>query len=64
MGIVLGSALLLGISLIPLGLGLLCTYVRRNKDVSYKLVRLPERKEDDTVEFNAQSDDRDHADKR
>lgn len=63
MGIIGSSAFLFGIGVLAGGLGLFATYVRRNSKVSDKEFSLP-RREDDTVEFKAQSNDRDHTKQR
>lgn len=62
-GIIGSSAFLFGMSMLACGLGLLATYVRRNSKVSDKEFSLP-RREDDTVEFKAQPNYRDHTEQR
>lgn len=63
MGVTGSSAFLFGLGMVVVGLGLMVAYVRRNSKATYTDIDLP-RREDDTVEFNTQSDDRDNADKR
>lgn len=62
-GIIGSSAFLFGMSMLACGLGLLATYVRRNRKIGYREINLP-RREDDTVEFKTQSNDRDHTKQR
>lgn len=50
-GVMSGSFLLLGLSMVSCGMALFLTYARRHKDSSYREVRLPNREEDDTVEI-------------
>ena len=63
MGVLAESAFLFGVGMLTLGLGLLTTYVRLNKKSVYTEIKLPSR-EDDTVEFKAEPNDRDHTEQK
>ena len=60
MGVVARSTLLFAFGVIALGVGLMAMYVRRNKSTNYKIMQLPGRREDDTIELKIPPNDRDY----
>jgi hypothetical protein len=65
MGVVAHSAILIGLGMTALALGLFLHIFRRNQQVEYTTIRFPNREEDETIEFHRiQQDHRDHADQK